>query len=100
MNAGGSRKRTRRKIERNVPLMTKLEAESPQTLAMSGRNKGGKIFWKYLLRHIVTKIYVSLLPQVVGRFFTEDNHFRKYFGLDCTTRFMFHFLAVKDYTGF
>merc|ERR1711970_1544463 len=39
MNAGGSRKRTRRKIERNVPLMTKLEAESLQTPATSGRNK-------------------------------------------------------------
>merc|ERR1719234_1710642 len=42
-NAGGSRKRTRRKIKRNVPSATKLEAESPQTPATSGRNKDSAV---------------------------------------------------------
>ena len=32
------------KIKRNVPSMTKSEAESLQTPATSGRNKGGKIY--------------------------------------------------------
>ena len=83
MNAGGSRKRTRRKIERNVPLMTKLEAESLQTPATSGRNKGGKIFWNMYCHKLwagfsLKKGILEILHHI----------FKK--------RFRFHFWAEKE----